>query len=127
MTRERDLLTPASLAVQRRQMEQQLADAQGRVAAAELEAVQQSERITVLTFAEKQAKEMSTELVTLKEHQAEIVAQLEAVRKEKTTLQVPQQSHSNSRRGLQKSPFNTLQVPQARPPVSERGRLESTY
>jgi len=78
------------LSLQRRQMEQQLADAQGRMAAAELEAVQQSERITMLTFAEEQAKEMSTELATLKEHQAEIVAQLEAVRKEKATLQVPQ-------------------------------------
>ena len=35
-------------------------------------------------------------------------------------LQVPQKSHSNSKRELQKSPTNTLQVPQKGPTHDER-------
>lgn len=56
--------------------------------AAELEAQKLSERVTGLTFAEERAKDLSTEVTLLREQQVEIVAQLEAVRKEKTTLQV---------------------------------------
>lgn len=59
-----------------------------QVAAAELETGQLSERVTVLTFAEERAKDLESELATLKEQQEETAAQLQAARKEKTALQV---------------------------------------
>ena len=65
----------------------ELIRAHGQTNASEAETSQLSARVEVLMLSEERAKEYSAELVALKEQLVDTVAMLEALRKEKTTLQ----------------------------------------